>query len=181
LAVIIILAVIALIATPIVLNVVDSAKAKANEASIQGYGDALKLAVYEKQFENQGKIPSIDKDWALTNVKQGGNEVVCSEVYYSENYGPVLHEYKVDGSDDTYYLGNKKIYTDPNNLDYKEIYESVSNLEVVTGECTYGKELVQGAEFIYGQYKYHYMQQSDGYEGITSGWQKLQKTVGALG
>ena len=111
-AVIIILAVIALIATPIVLNVVDSAKAKANEASIQGYGDALKLAVYEKQFENQGKIPSVDKDWALTNVKQGGNEVVCSEVYYSENYGPVLHECKVDGSDDTYYLGNKKIYTD---------------------------------------------------------------------
>ena len=71
LAVIIILAVIALIATPIVLNVVDSAKKSAAESSIRGYADAIKLARYEYVFANQGAEPA-DFATISSSVKVGG-------------------------------------------------------------------------------------------------------------
>lgn len=58
LAVIIILAVIALIATPVVLNVVEKAKKSAAESSIAGYADAIKLAQYEYMFSNDGALPA---------------------------------------------------------------------------------------------------------------------------
>jgi len=61
LAVIIILAVIALIATPIVLNVVDNAKKSAAGSSVQGYIDAIQLARYEYMFANNGAEP--DDAW----------------------------------------------------------------------------------------------------------------------
>lgn len=51
LAVIVILAVIALIATPIVLNVIDSAKEKSLVNSAYGVVDAAKLEYIQSQFE----------------------------------------------------------------------------------------------------------------------------------
>lgn len=66
LAVIIILAVIALIATPIVLNVVDNAKKSAAASSVQGYVDAIQLARYDYMFANNGAEP--DDTW-LQSVK----------------------------------------------------------------------------------------------------------------
>lgn len=66
LAVIIILAVIALIATPIVLNVVDNAKKSAAESSVRGYVDAIQLARYDYMFANNGAEP--DDTW-LQSVK----------------------------------------------------------------------------------------------------------------
>ena len=65
LAVIIILAVIALIATPIVLNVVDSARKSAFESSAYGMIDAVKLQNSERiinnqQLEREYTLPSND-------------------------------------------------------------------------------------------------------------------------
>ncbi len=51
LAVIIILAVIALIATPIVLDVVNSAKESAAESSAKGFADAARLHWIENEFD----------------------------------------------------------------------------------------------------------------------------------
>lgn len=62
LAVIIILAVIALIATPVVLNVVDKAKKSAAESSVAGYADAIKLARVEYMFDHNGQEPSTFTD-----------------------------------------------------------------------------------------------------------------------
>lgn len=67
LAVIIILAVIALIATPIVLNVVDGAKKSAAESSVRGYVDAIQMARYDYMFAHQGAEPTEEEFQAMTN------------------------------------------------------------------------------------------------------------------
>ncbi|MEG2321983.1 MAG: prepilin-type N-terminal cleavage/methylation domain-containing protein, partial [Bacilli bacterium] len=59
LAVIIILAVIALIATPVVLNVVDKAKIKSNMNSVYGIADAAKLYHIESQLDTT-KLGNLD-------------------------------------------------------------------------------------------------------------------------
>jgi len=56
LAVIIILAVIALIATPIVLNVVNEAKKQANKNSVYGLLDAAKLYYAESLLDHNGGL-----------------------------------------------------------------------------------------------------------------------------
>lgn len=75
LAVIIILAVIALIATPIVLNVVDGAKKSAAESSVRGYVDAIQMARYDYMFANAGSEPTAEEFQAMvTNVKVKGEK-----------------------------------------------------------------------------------------------------------
>lgn len=58
LAVIVILAIIALIATPIILNVIDTARKGAKESSALGYIDAVEKHVMISQVENDLIIPS---------------------------------------------------------------------------------------------------------------------------
>ena len=55
LAVIIILAIVALIATPIVLNVVNSAKDSAMRSRLALYADSIKNQLVEGYFKNDGK------------------------------------------------------------------------------------------------------------------------------
>ena len=58
LAVIIILAVIALIATPIVLDVINDARLKTAESSVNGYLSAIDNARYEYILDNNGAEPT---------------------------------------------------------------------------------------------------------------------------
>ncbi len=74
LAVIIILAVIALIATPVVLNVVDAAKKSAAKESVYGYAEAVKLARYEYMFAHEGAEPTMSD---LGTITHGGAAVTC--------------------------------------------------------------------------------------------------------
>ena len=78
LAVIIILAVIALIATPIVLNVVDSARVEANRDSVYGLLDGAKLYYLEGQLDTNrlgidGETNLIDKINVTGKRPSGGN------------------------------------------------------------------------------------------------------------
>lgn len=68
LAVIIILAVIALIATPIVLNVVDGAKKSAAESSVRGYVDAIQMARYDYIITHDGQEPTKEEVVAMGNT-----------------------------------------------------------------------------------------------------------------
>jgi len=155
LAVIIILAVIALIATPIVLNVIDSAKRSANEASIRGYGDAIKLAVYEHQFASNGAIPEIDKEWALNNVKKGGNDVTCSEIKYNTS-GVIMKDCTVKDDDKSYCFASGKLYDDCSSKEFLDIYNNKPSKLI--NKCTYPGEMVQGAEYKKEAYIYRYKQ-----------------------
>lgn len=83
LAVIIILAVIALIATPTVLNVIDNAKAQAAKESVFGYADAVKLARIEYMFQHDGAEP----DMSNLTITHGGAKVTCGKNSSPANNG----------------------------------------------------------------------------------------------
>ena len=125
LAVIIILAIIALIATPVVLKVVDNAKESGRKSSVAGYADAVKLAINEKMFENNGSVPAIDSTF-LNSLTYQGETVTCNEVKNSNNYGVVLKECIVGNNTNLYCFASGKIYScDDEN--YLTIYEASLN------------------------------------------------------
>ena len=60
LAVIVILAIIALITTPIVLNLINQSKEAANKRSVEAYAKAVEYAVIQYEYNNNGELPSTD-------------------------------------------------------------------------------------------------------------------------
>ncbi|MBE6138391.1 MAG: type II secretion system protein [Firmicutes bacterium] len=58
LAVIVVLAIIALIATPIVMGVIEKAQIGANERSVEGYMKAYEAAYYQYMLEHDGEKPT---------------------------------------------------------------------------------------------------------------------------
>ena len=81
LAVIVILAIVALIATPIALNVINNAKNKADLASAYGVVDAAKLQYVEKRFKDE-PIPSGN---ILNDLVIGGEKPLVGEVFINES------------------------------------------------------------------------------------------------
>jgi prepilin-type N-terminal cleavage/methylation domain-containing protein len=84
LAVIIILAVIALIATPIALNVINNAKKQANKDSAYGLLDAAKL-YYSESILDSNQISKLDGNTNLINdISVSGKKPTNGEVYINE-------------------------------------------------------------------------------------------------
>ena len=124
LAVIVILAIIALIATPIVLNIIENSKDSSNKRSIELYGSAVEQAVAKAKL-NGNTLPS--GKYTTTDgktLKQGdteikvdydGSKVVC-EVNITTNGEVSLKSCKVNGKATDYTYGkdedtNNKTYT----------------------------------------------------------------------
>ena len=126
LAVIIILAVIAIIATPIILNVVNDAKESARKSSVLGYADAVRLTIVDKTFSANGTAPNVDLDWAKENVSYKGEIVSCEKIHNHEQYGVILHQCQVGTHSKKYCVAKGKIY-DCNNQEYNNIYNNVIN------------------------------------------------------
>ena len=131
LAVIIILAIIALIATPVVIKVVDNAKESARKSSVSGYADAVKLAINEKMFENKGSSPTID-DTFLNSINYQGSTVTCNEVKNTNNYGVILKECTVATNSNLYCFAKGKVY----NCDDAEFINAYNNMNENTGTPT---------------------------------------------
>lgn len=74
-AVLVILAIISLILTPVVLNTVKKAKDSANKRSVDAYGRSIELAIYTYILENK-KAPKGIED---LEIEYTGNEVSCEE------------------------------------------------------------------------------------------------------
>ena len=124
LAVIVILAIIALIATPIVLNIIENSKDSSNKRSIELYGSAIEQAVAKAKLNGNtlpsGKYTTTDGK-TLTNgsttfkVDYDGSKVVC-EVNITTNGEVSLKNCKVNGKATEYTYGkdedtNNKTYT----------------------------------------------------------------------
>jgi len=90
LAVIIVLAIIALIAAPLVLNILEDAKEESRKRSVAGYADSVKLSYAEEIINNTGK--PLDE---LASSKMQGDEVLCEFVKYDSEHGPLLYNCKV--------------------------------------------------------------------------------------
>ena len=140
LAVIVILAIIALIATPMILNVIDNAKKGAAEASANGYTDALEKGILEQELK--GNI--LEKtavynvtDLSFVNIK--GDKP--TEGWVSLNKGIVTdYSLKIGEYVINYDETNKKIITTKNGtLDEKPSEPIIPSTpsEPTTPEVTY--------------------------------------------
>ena len=74
-AVLVILAIISLILTPVVLNTVKKAKDSANKRSVDAYGRSIELAIYTYILENKKDPKGIDD----LEIEYTGNKVSCEE------------------------------------------------------------------------------------------------------
>ena len=92
-AVLVILAVIALIVTPLVLNVVRKAKDSANKRSVDAYGKSIDLAVASYLMDTGDFPTSVDQ---LT-IEYSGKEVICGITKLNEDSSVYLSKCSVGG------------------------------------------------------------------------------------
>ena len=107
LAVIIILAIVTVIAVPIINNAIDDSRESANLRSIEGYARAVEQKYYEEMSDG---VPVIDSNF-LASINTGGGKVTCNSVNFSAEYNVVLNSCTVENTKDkTYCYANGKHY-----------------------------------------------------------------------
>ena len=141
-AVLVIMAIIALIVTPLVMNIIRKARVSADRRSVDAYGRSIELAIAGYLLDN-GKFPtSIDQ---LT-IEYSGNEVVCETTQINTDSSVYLAGCTVAGrSTGDYTYGEDKIPQAPtyttyqvgdevtyNNINYYVIKDSDTTEESVT-------------------------------------------------
>ena len=94
-AVLVIMAILALIVTPLVLNIVRKAKDSANKRSIDAYGKSIDLAVAAYLMDTGDFPTSVDE---LT-IEYSGSEVVCGIKQLNEDSSVYLSECTVGGKE----------------------------------------------------------------------------------
>ena len=127
LAIIVILAIIAVITVPIILNIIENARAGAARNSVIGYGKSVELAYTQYQYDQNlgsyqeptaddanGKTillytatPTATAGTLRLAVEFDGDKVVCSsETSYLDNGKVVLEGCQVNGTGTTYKYEN---------------------------------------------------------------------------
>ena len=96
-AVLVIMAIIALIVTPLVMNVIRKAKISARKRSVDAYGRSVELAIASYLMDN-GYFPTNEQLPSL-QVEYSGSTVVCNVMAMKENGGLYLSECKVNNVD----------------------------------------------------------------------------------
>ena len=75
-AVLVILAILALIVTPLVMNIIRKARISADKRSIDAYGRSVELAIANYLLDN-GDFPT---DVSQLTIEYSGDEAVCSTI-----------------------------------------------------------------------------------------------------
>ena len=122
LAVVVLLAIIALIATPIIGNVIETSRESANQRSIEGYADAVRNEYYNQQ--TGGGVPVIDSDF-LSRVDTEGNEISCENVSYSTEYQVVLNKCTIADESDKQYCYASGNHYDCNDSEFLDILQKL--------------------------------------------------------
>ena len=105
LAVIVILALIALITIPVILNVVEKSKVKTYQRSIDSYGRAVEKGIAEYMMDNENNTSKkLTYDDIKNYIKYEGNKVECKVNIYSDK-SIYLENCKVNGEEITYTYG----------------------------------------------------------------------------
>ena len=91
LAVIVILAIIALITTPIVLNIINQSKEAANKRSVEAYAKAVEYAVMQYEYKHNGELPQNYAALAADgiSVEYANSDVTCVVDVNSDKKGTV--------------------------------------------------------------------------------------------
>ena len=102
--VLVIMAILALIATPLVMNIIRKARISADKRSIDAYGRSIELAVAGYLLDT-GRFPtSVDQ---LT-IEYSGNEVVCTTTQLNSDSSVYLDGCTVAGRSVDYHYGENK-------------------------------------------------------------------------
>ena len=96
-ATLVIMAIIALIVTPLVMNIIRKAKISARKRSVDAYGRSVELAIASYLMDN-GYFPT-NADLPNLQVEYSGSTVVCNVMSMKENGGLYLSECKVNNVD----------------------------------------------------------------------------------
>ena len=103
-AVLVIMAILALIVTPLVMNIIRKARIAADKRSIDAYGRSIELAVAGYLLDT-GRFPtSVDQ---LT-IEYSGNEVVCTTTQLNSDSSVYLDGCTVAGRSVDYHYGENK-------------------------------------------------------------------------
>ena len=141
LAVIVILAIIALIATPIILGIINDAREESNERSVELYASAAKNAIARYQLNNTTAPTSFDQ---LDIEYDGDVDCAVQELYEDGSF--YLEGCKVNDGDKEYSYGVKKstekiMYTieDIKNQTNQDVikYDPVSSSTCTSGDTCY--------------------------------------------
>ena len=121
LAVIVILGIIATIATPVVLNIINSSKSNANRNSVTFYGKAIDNAVKTYMASNNGKVPSgsyyskgkmlylkSDNTSKDIGIDYKGNDISCDTVIITKDGDIYITGCKIENSEDYIYNEGSK-------------------------------------------------------------------------
>ena len=96
-AVLVIMAIIALIVTPLVMSIIRKAKISARKRSVDAYGRSVELAIASYLMDT-GTFPT-NADLPNLQVEYSGSIVVCNVMSMKENGGLYLSECKVNNVD----------------------------------------------------------------------------------
>jgi len=127
LAVIVILAIIALIATPIILGIINDAREKANERSVELYAAAVKNGIAAYQLTGLNAPKSFSD---LTIQYDGDVKCTVQELYEDGSF--YLEGCKVNNGDKEYSYGTKQSSESACTLDDKDADGKASLSDVVT-------------------------------------------------
>ncbi len=103
LAVIVILAIIALIATPIIIGVVNDARKESAKRSVEGYAKALESSYY---LSLMSETPATPETLDQLDVEYTGSEVKCTDKQITEDNKIKLSSCTVTGFDGTFNYEN---------------------------------------------------------------------------
>ena len=138
-AVLVIMAIIALIVTPLVMSIIRKARISADKRSVDAYGRSIELAIAGYLLDN-GKFPTSVEQ--LT-IEYSGNQVVCSTTKINSDSSVYLAECTVAGRNvENYTYGSDKLPTYTaytvgdqvtyNNINYYVIKDSGAKESAVT-------------------------------------------------
>lgn len=96
-AVLVIMAIIALIVTPLVMNIIRKARAAADRRSVDAYGRSIEIALAGYLLDN-GEFTN---DISALDIEYSGSEVTCTTTEIKDDYSVYLTGCKVDGRDVT--------------------------------------------------------------------------------
>ena len=115
-AVLVILAILALIVTPLVMNIIRKAKISADRRSVDAYGRSVELAIATHLLDT-GAFPT---DLSTLNVEYTGKTVVCNVMQMKEN-GGLMYGDALKTASLAYYSANNQAVLDYTTLtvDYK--------------------------------------------------------------
>ena len=124
-AVLVIMAILALIVTPLVMNIIRKARVAADKRSIDAYGRSIELAIAGYLLDN-GKFPT---DVSELTIEYSGNKVECSTTQLNSDSSVYLTGCTVGGRTVDYAYGSDKTppaptytaYTVGNQVSYNNV------------------------------------------------------------